>query len=55
MERNPDTNKSQRTFYSFGVSKLKVPMFPGKPGKGNYTLEDVYEKADSERDFRYKM
>jgi hypothetical protein len=30
-------------------------MFPGKVEKGNYTSEDIYEKADIERDFQYKM
>ena len=56
MERKPDTNKSQRElFYSFGILVLQVPMFPGKVEKGNYTSEEIYERADIETDFQYKM
>jgi hypothetical protein len=32
-----------------------VPMFPRRMGNGNYTSEDIYEKADSKRVFQYKM
>jgi hypothetical protein len=43
-----------RTFCSFGVLVLQVPVFPGKVEKGNYTSEAIYEKAEIERDFQLK-
>jgi hypothetical protein len=56
MERNPDTNKSQRElFILWGFQCFKCRCFQENQEKGNYTSEDIYEKADSERDFRCKM
>jgi hypothetical protein len=39
-------------FWSFNVSRADVSR---KSGKGNYTSEDINEKAECERNFRYKM
>jgi len=39
-------------FWGFSTSSADVSR---KSGKGNYTPEDIYEKADIERDFQFNM